>query len=158
MDPNHAADVIISSVKKSNLNFYIQESPFSIFINLRKTFIKNRSGNILEQATCDTKNATNDQKIEDEQFEKTRDALSELTVELEKVKAEAHQANKKVEQLENENKVLKKNNGDLQVNIDKLKSEKVASNKNMKSKVKEIERLELENNILEQKIKSSIRP
>ena len=46
---NHAAAAIISSVKKSNLNFYIQESPFSIFINLRKTFIKNRSGNILEQ-------------------------------------------------------------------------------------------------------------
>ena len=42
MDPNRAADAIISSVKKSNLNFYIQESPFSIFLNLRKTFIKNR--------------------------------------------------------------------------------------------------------------------
>ena len=80
----------------------------SIFINLRKTFIKNRSGNILEQATCDTKITTNDLKIEAEQLEaelnKTRDALlSELTVELEKVKAEAHQANKKVEQLQNEN-------------------------------------------------------
>ena len=35
---------------------------------------------------------------------KTRDALlSELTFKLEKVKAEAHQANKKVVQLQNEN-------------------------------------------------------
>ena len=56
---------------------------------------------------------------------KTRDALlSELTVELEKVKAEAHQANKKVEQLQNEN----------QRNI----------------------KIRTQNDILEQKIKSSI--
>ena len=131
MDPNYAADAVISSVKKSKLNFYIQETPFSIFINLRKTFIKNRSDNNLQPATCDTKNATNEQKIEVEQdsiaqleakVNETRDALSELKVELEKVKAEAHQANKKVEKLENENKVLKKKNGDLQVDIDKLKS------------------------------------
>ena len=98
------------------MNFYIQESPFSIVITLRTTFIKNRSGNILQPATCDTKNAINEQKVE-------------LTVELLKVTAEAHQGNKKVEKLENENKVLKQKTGDLQVNIDKLKSKKVASNK-----------------------------
>ena len=148
MDPNYAADAVISSVKKSNLNFYLQETPFSIFINLRKTFIKNRSVNILQPATCDTRNVTNEQKNEVEQesigqleaeVNEARDALRELTVELEKAKAEAHQANKKVEKLENENKVLKKKNGDLQVDFDKLKTEKVTSNENMKSKIKDIQ-------------------
>ena len=47
MDANHIANLILSSIKKSNLNFYIQESPFSLSINLRKTFIKNKNGNPL---------------------------------------------------------------------------------------------------------------
>ena len=44
MDANNAADVIVNTVKKSKLNFYIQESSFSLIINLRKTFIKAKTG------------------------------------------------------------------------------------------------------------------
>ena len=53
MDPNYAADAVISSVKKSNLNFYIQESPFSLIINMRKSFIKIKSGDSLFQVFKD---------------------------------------------------------------------------------------------------------
>ena len=48
MDANYAANIVISLVTKSNLNYCIQESPFSLFINLFKTFIKNKSGNVAE--------------------------------------------------------------------------------------------------------------
>ena len=44
MDANNAADMIVSCVKKSSLNFIIQESPFSLNVNVRKSFIKNKSG------------------------------------------------------------------------------------------------------------------
>ena len=47
MDANNATDVIVNTVKKSNLNFFIQESPFSLIINLRKTFIKTKTGLVL---------------------------------------------------------------------------------------------------------------
>ena len=47
METDNAVNVVLSSVKKSNLNFYIQESPFSLCINLRKSFIKNKDGKIL---------------------------------------------------------------------------------------------------------------
>ena len=48
MDAKSTADVIISCVKKSNLNYQIQESPFSLLITtLMKTFIKNNNGDQL---------------------------------------------------------------------------------------------------------------
>ena len=81
MNPNYAADAIISSVKKSNLNFYIQETPFSLFINLRKTFINNKSGDILQSDHCETI-ATVKTEVEQDSIRKletevneTRDAL-----------------------------------------------------------------------------------
>ena len=59
MDAHYAANIVMSSVKKSNLNYCIQESPFSLFINLRKTFIKNKSGNVAAAPTNDTTENTN---------------------------------------------------------------------------------------------------
>ena len=47
MDAKSTADVIISCVKKSNLNYQIQESPFSLLINIRKSFIRNKNGDHL---------------------------------------------------------------------------------------------------------------
>ena len=44
MNANNVAAMIVSTVQESNLNFFIQESPFSININLRKSFIKNKNG------------------------------------------------------------------------------------------------------------------
>ena len=44
MDAIRAAEVIIACVKNSNLNFQIQELPFSLQINIRKTFIKHKNG------------------------------------------------------------------------------------------------------------------
>ena len=65
MDATNAANAIISSVTKSNLNYYIQESPFSLFINLRKTFIKNKTGNVVlyQAPTSDATENTNEQKL-----------------------------------------------------------------------------------------------
>ena len=54
LDANNAVDAIIQAVKKSHLNFYIQESPFSLLINIRKTFIKNKNGDPLMPPLSDT--------------------------------------------------------------------------------------------------------
>ena len=45
------ANVIISCVKASNLNYQIQESTFSLLINLRKTFIKDKNGDDLQPSS-----------------------------------------------------------------------------------------------------------
>ena len=44
-------DAILEQVKNSCLNFQIQESPFSAIISLKKSFIKDRSGNLLLPAS-----------------------------------------------------------------------------------------------------------
>ena len=173
MDATYAADVVISSVKKSNLNFFIQESPFSLLINIRKTFIKNKSGNVLQPATTsDTKNTTGELKIEIDQdsieqlqteLNKAKEAVHRLTLDHEKAKtdtlkalSEARELKEMVKKHENENKALKKKNSELQLNIDHLKKDKIESKENMTSKEKEIVKLKIEINNLEENTKCSI--
>ena len=44
MDPVKVCDLVLSYLKQSNLNFYVVESPFSVSIEIRKTFIRDKSG------------------------------------------------------------------------------------------------------------------
>ena len=45
MDANQACNVLLSNLKESNLNWNLVESPFSLTINLKKSFIKDSEGN-----------------------------------------------------------------------------------------------------------------
>ena len=47
MNPSETCDVLLSYVKKSNLNFHISESPFSVTINIKKSFITTKYGDPL---------------------------------------------------------------------------------------------------------------
>ena len=44
MDPNQTCEVIVTHLKKSNLNFSLFESPFGVKINIKKTFIRDQNG------------------------------------------------------------------------------------------------------------------
>ena len=44
MDANQTCDILLSLVKKSNLNFSLSESPFSVSLTIKKTFIKDKNG------------------------------------------------------------------------------------------------------------------
>ena len=44
MDANQTSEAILNLVRKSNLNFNIIESPFSVTITIKKSFIKNKNG------------------------------------------------------------------------------------------------------------------
>ena len=44
MDAYEISDFILSVIKKSNLNFSLSESPFSVSIDIKKTFITNKDG------------------------------------------------------------------------------------------------------------------
>ena len=151
MDANYAADTIISAIKKSNLNFYIQESPFSLLINLRKTFIKNKNGVIIQPPIRETTNDSTEQvkKLEQENYNLrdtverleaelnvTKNVLKEMRVELEKTKSEnlnafstANEAIEQTRNIENENKALHQKNEDLQANIETLEIEKHTTEK-----------------------------
>ena len=153
MDANNAADFIISSVKKSNLNFYLQESPFSLHINIRKTFVKNKDGHLLYPSSNDTSDDTIEQKLNIKKLKKEK---SDIFTKLEDAMAENLAAKKELKKLEKENEALKKKNNELQVNIETLKSVKNTVNKNMKSREKEIASLEAKNKDLEEKLNSVV--
>ena len=51
MSASKTFEVIIDQIKSSNLNFHIQQSPFSAVISLKKTLIKDRSGFTLKPPT-----------------------------------------------------------------------------------------------------------
>ena len=43
---NQTCEQLLREIKKSNLNFYISESPFAVTINLKKSFIKQKDGSV----------------------------------------------------------------------------------------------------------------
>ena len=47
-------NAIIEGIKKSKLNFQLQQSPYSAFISLKKSFHKDRSGAMLEPSSLFT--------------------------------------------------------------------------------------------------------
>ena len=44
MDASETCEYMLSLVKKSNLNFSLSESPFSVTLNIKKSFIKDLRG------------------------------------------------------------------------------------------------------------------
>ena len=162
MDANHIANLILSSIKKSNLNFYIQESPFSLSINLRKTFIKNKNGNPLLPPSDFFVNA-NTVKVDklEEQNACLNDSLEQLGADLSKtkialkeLKTELEKSTKELEINLNENKALVQRNDELYGVIETLKSDVNIAMKNLKIKDNEIKRLESSKNSLEEQLKN----
>ena len=45
-DPSEVCDLVLGYLKKSNLNFSLMESPFSVSITIKKSFIKNKNGTV----------------------------------------------------------------------------------------------------------------
>ena len=52
-----ASEAVLSFVRISNLNFKIEESPFTLTITINKSFIKNKNGN-LRKSGLDSYNST----------------------------------------------------------------------------------------------------
>ena len=46
MDANQTSELLLSYIRKSNLNFNIVESPFSLTVTIKKSFIKNKNGSL----------------------------------------------------------------------------------------------------------------
>ena len=48
MDPSVTCDQLLSHVKKSNQNYNLTESPFSVTISIKKSFVKEKSGALVK--------------------------------------------------------------------------------------------------------------
>ena len=106
MDPNQTCDLLLSYLKKSNLNFSLSESPFAATIYLKKSFIVDKHGvsrtsGITEQPVSEVnialKNIITGQQSEIVNYQH---ALHDLGMNLEKAKHEL------LEVLDDKNQVL----------------------------------------------------
>ena len=108
MDPGTVSRSLIDFVRKSKLNFQIQESPFSVNISVRKTFIKDKRGFDqfpLEPAYADFRDQNdikNNIKSESEK-EDLNKVISELSSKLENAKGEICELMKSKSDTEKEN-------------------------------------------------------
>ena len=103
MDASHVADTIVSSVKKSKLNFHITESPFSLLINLRKTFIKDKNGNsLLPHIDIFGNGVNNEEKVEEAEKSRLNVTLGKLDAELKETRGSLREQHLKIEQHKNE--------------------------------------------------------
>ena len=122
MEANKVADMIVASIKTSNLNFLIQESPFSLIIHLRKCFIKNKAGYTVLPPVSVLQNSNEvNEALEKEKSKVTKlehentalhDSIEQLQVDLQEARDALYE---KDIQLENEKKsnsmtVLETNN------------------------------------------------
>ena len=106
MDSIQTCDLLLNLVKNSNLNFSLTESPFSVTINIKKSFIKDKNG-IVRVSNIGGFSRYNCQSIDENQIlqeenkslktvlaqhkdenEALSDTIHELGIKLEKAKKE----------------------------------------------------------------------
>ena len=117
MDPVSTCDLLLYYLKQSNLNFHLSESPFSAFIEIKKTFIRNKNGSY---RTSDLPDYTSKEK---KVSEAENDALIEenksLKTQLLSSQKEMASLRVNIEQLHNSQKILELKNDDLEHALEK---------------------------------------
>ena len=154
MDANNAAAVIVNTVKKSNLNFYIQESPFSLFINLRKTFIKTKTGGLSPSSNISNLEETNATIIEKVKVEKLENENTSLGDAIKHLEAENQETHNIVNELNKKLENSKKETLDALFQLNATRNEAEKLEKLVDRQVVENESLELQNKELKVQINS----
>ena len=158
MDANEMCDNIITEIKRSHLNYTLEETPFSVRLSIRKSFLKGKNGQVLwplpkpkvtgSLSDLEVKNENLEAKLES--VENERDslgaALDELSDKLEKSKVatadslkEKHElykakeiSDKNVDRSKTEIGIFKTNVKNLTFEKDKLEAELKAARKSVK--------------------------
>ena len=107
---SHVCENLLNNVKSSNLNYLVNETPYSAYITIRKMFIKNY---IQVKDPVESNNATLAQEVHSNDNEIECDRLKS---ELKLVKKELHDAKSNLEGYEKENVSLNQNLFILKVN------------------------------------------
>ena len=105
MEAKNISDMVVLYVKKSKLNYSIQESPFSLLINIRKSFIRNKQGDQLFPSS-DTFSDVNTANIKSDKIEAENHSLknhvNHLEVELDASHKDLHDLSMKLEKAKKE--------------------------------------------------------
>ena len=161
MSAREVMDEIILNVKKSNLNFNINLTPFSAYITIRNSFTKSFSPSAstlpqpVKNASDDLLNQQKDQHVKEidelnAANKASRDTIKILEDKISKIEASALRAFDERRQETATLKTTLKNQANENTN---LKKDVTLANKNAKEKDKEIYRVEQKNENLSDNIK-----
>ena len=161
MTPNEVCAEIIRTVNASNLNFQVNQTPYSMYISIRKKFLKDRQeGNLYSENQ--SKDLKNENEYLREEYEKlyglyktTFQKNIHLESEISKFEDQLEQNRRNevyAREFEKENKALKnekeklketsenlrKENKDLKSELDDLKKAKCSLNRKLRNLKKEL--------------------
>ena len=145
LTPSDSCDKILNEVRASNLHFLVQESPFSIYLTIRKKFTKNitQSSRTTEPTDLNIYSELENKKVE---LDEARDIIKILEDKVQHAEEECiKEANKfkgKREEMADEIKILKNNikNSHAEESLHQNSLKEVR--KTLKTKEKEIYNLE----------------
>ena len=169
MDPAQISDILLTKIKKSNLNFNLSETPFAVSINIKKSFIRDKNGAPIYPSAgfSESQNFALEEnkalKIAIAQYQSEQEALEHathnLSLKLEKAKVEIEDIMLEKNQLKEANKIkkdevtdLKAFSNSLKVESEKLKKELDSFLKVVKTKDKEINSLNTKNENLSENV------
>ena len=149
MEASNAADIITNAIKNSKLNFYMQETPFSLLINVRKSFIKTKSGHDLvnsnDNYNSSEANTKHQEKVE--KLEQEKSALSEslavLESELQDSRNVGDDLSIKLEEARKEIAELLGDRNNNVINVEKLRKlvdEAKVNSKDLEAKNRDLEK------------------
>ena len=154
MNAVQVCDYLIRTLKASGSNFYLEESPFAVNIEVKKTFIKNHAGvevhPDIDNFPCMKCNAA-DKTVavkgcigeEDEKFENLNDAFHELSIKLDKAINELSETivdkNNLVMELREAKKVINEKIEENTLEIKQYKKDLEKKNKEFAKEVKKSE-------------------
>ena len=159
MDARNTSDLLLSFVKNSNLNFSIKESPFSVQISIRKTFIKLNNGS---QDVDSLESFLASKTIDDN--DSLRDALTNLESENQALTTANHQLSNKLEKAKHELADTLKDSNEMQKDLLKIKSENKSLKCEVQAALKDIEteksekdNLKVKNEVLSENLRSLLK-
>ena len=139
MDANQTSDYLLSLVQISNLNFNLSESPFSLTLNIKKSFIKNQDGSLRSSKIETDKNhdrqLIDENKILKEEIRSLKDVIANRDYELD---------------------TLKQTTGNLSMKLEKAKAELAENifNANAEAKIQKVTQKDLKAKMDVKEVKS----
>ena len=109
MSAQDVCEKLVNQVKSSNLNFVVRETPYSVFITLRKSFIKTTENDSDDLELVQDGNENNLQNNYDElkrKYEDLENKYDELSDDFKNMKIKMHKENYEKNKLLN--KILEK--------------------------------------------------
>ena len=159
-NPRQACDTILKIVRDSDLNFYVQETPFSAFITIRKTFFQGSSKGLNNPAVLEVNSDEHEKlKLENEAL---KNQVKEKDLQIEAYEKSSCLLQSRLEKAEKEllnhfqiKKIDEKKLGDeiieLKSVVSSLKAKGLEATRTIKTQAKDIHNLEKKNeNLIEQ--------